>query len=146
MKAVCPSCGFTFNAQVRAKTGEGTRRGSQLRKLSRNHIQICWTLKKLGPSTVHQIAKALYIGKSGFPLKFQRKDGTEKNWGYHDTQQQLSILVGAHLVSMSSPNDERYNWNTTSFEVEPTPKYSMSNAQIERFAEMLKMKTGVVMD
>jgi hypothetical protein len=94
--------------------------------------------------TVREIQKLLFVAKNGKPLLYTCRDGSTKFWNYHEVQVSLSILVGANLVSMTEPYEERFDLKTGTFEVKPAPRYYVSAEQFRRFSMLMKRQMGVI--
>jgi hypothetical protein len=129
---------------MRVSIGSGSQKGKQIRTLTPNHIQIFWTLKKIGkPMTCRELQKILYSGMSnGQPLLYEGRTGKHP-WSYHILQKTISLLVGRHLVSMTSPNYTGFNWELNDWVVSPTPLYFLSVSQCEEWSRLLQQQKGI---
>lgn len=148
MKIECPECGFTWNEQTRAKICSGSRAGKRLRKLNKNKILLCDTLfgiNKSKPLNVNDIQNTIYAND---PIagRWQKNDVIipTGDWNYHHLQAELSLVVGAGIITMGTNVVERFNIDSQMYEADPVPRYWMDDEQKIRYSTVIKPNGGKI--
>jgi len=134
----CQRCGAESEVETRAVIGEGTRKGKDIKKLSRNKITILeiFAQQRNLRFAVREIQSKLYAKG----IKRWRRGDREQpsgEWNYHLVQAELSLLVGAGLITMTQDSKEYWDNKEQRDRARPIPRYCMTDSQEERFREIL---------
>lgn len=138
MKAKCPRCGHEFPVRSRRAVGEGDVRGEDLKRLNRNKINVGQVLSEISPRglTVREVQKILF-DKEIRRWRRGDRDYPSGGWNYHNVQAELSLLVGAEILMMSSA-EQYFHKGLQEHTTDRVPRYWMAGSQKDFFEDVVR--------